>query len=273
MAPLVLFGVLASGLLFLIQEQVLASTNREADRLEAQIRGWPEPATALTQHWRVGTSGDIYHFDVFEMSPPRFSRMHLYQIDPASWSLRSMIYVNDVALEQKRGSDGKPVLEWKGRRGWRRELPPAGTHTEEAQVKYEVITERTLPLEPPSYFESSVPLADQMTYGELRNYIRQLRASGANVTSYLVELQRKIAFPLVTVVMTLIAVPFAITTGTRGALYGIGIGIVLAIIYFIVMSLFVALGKGGLLTPVLAAWAPNLIFSAAAAYMILTVRT
>ena len=55
------------------------------------------------------------------------------------------------------------------------------------------------------------------------------------------------AFPLVTVVMTLIAVPFAITTGQRGAMYGIGIGIVLAIVYFIIMSVFVAMGKGGVL--------------------------
>jgi lipopolysaccharide export LptBFGC system permease protein LptF len=112
-----------------------------------------------------------------------------------------------------------------------------------------------------------------MTYGELRAYIGQLEASGANVVPYTVELRRKIAFPLVTVVMTLIAIPFAITTGRRGALYGIGIGIVLAIFYFLVMTLFVALGRGGLLGPTLAAWAPNLLFGAVAAYMILTVRT
>jgi lipopolysaccharide export LptBFGC system permease protein LptF len=140
-------------------------------------------------------------------------------------------------------------------------------------TRYDVIDERVLPLESPNYFESSVPKADQMNLGELRTYISQLRASGANVVAYLVELQRRVAFPLVTVVMTLIAVPFAITTGRRGAMYGIGIGIVLAIVYFIVMSVFVALGQGGVLTPVLAAWAPNLMFSALAAYMILTVRT
>ena len=140
-------------------------------------------------------------------------------------------------------------------------------------MRYEVIAERAMALEPPKYFESTVPLPDQMTFGELRTYISQLRASGASATPYLVELQRKLAFPMVTVVMTLIAVPFAITTGRRGALYGIGIGIVLAIVYFIVMTLFVAMGEGGLLAPFLAAWAPNLMFSAAAAYMILTVRT
>jgi LPS export ABC transporter permease LptF/LPS export ABC transporter permease LptG len=271
MAPLVLFGVAASAALFVLQEQVLATTNREADRLEAQIRGWPAPATALTQHWRVGTSGDIYHFDFFEPAPPRFSRMHLYHVNQDAWSLRSITYVNQVALETTRAPDGRTTEVWMGRDGWHRDFTPGRGLSED--VTYDVIGERQLPLEPPGYFASSVPLADQMTLGELRTYIAQLRASGANVVPYLVELQRKVAFPLVAVVMTLIAIPFAITTGSRGALYGVGLGIVLAIVYFLVMILFVALGKGGVLPPVLAAWAPNVLFSAVAAYMILTVRT
>jgi lipopolysaccharide export LptBFGC system permease protein LptF len=74
-------------------------------------------------------------------------------------------------------------------------------------------------------------------------------------------------------VMTLLAVPFAVSGGRRGALYGLGMGLVLALGYFVTMSVFGALGSGGVLPPVLAAWAPNLLFSSAAAYMLLTVRT
>jgi LPS export ABC transporter permease LptF/LPS export ABC transporter permease LptG len=278
MAPLVGFALLASVSLFLLQDRVLASTNREADRLEAKIRGWNEPSTPLTQHWRVGTAGQIYLFDIFEPKPPRFSRMHIYDVDQKTWRLRSITYFDEVIAQQERRPDGERVLIWKGKKGWHRELAHsaparASRPDEDVPVRYEAIDQRVLSLESPQYFESSVPKADQMTLGELRTYISQLRASGSNVLPYLVELQRKVAFPLVTVVMTLIAVPFAITTGRRGAMYGIGIGIVLAIVYFIVMSVFVALGQGGVLTPVLAAWAPNLIFGAAAAYMILTVRT
>jgi lipopolysaccharide export LptBFGC system permease protein LptF len=112
-----------------------------------------------------------------------------------------------------------------------------------------------------------------MDYGQLRAYIAKLEASGSYVVPYLVALQRKVAFPFVTVIMTLLALPFAVTTGRRGAMYGIGIGIVLAIVYWIALSLFGALGAGGLLAPALAAWAPNILFGAAALYMNLTVRT
>ena len=40
--------------------------------------------------------------------------------------------------------------------------------------------------------------------------------------------------------MTLLAVPFGVTTGRRGTLYGIGLGIVLALSYWFLMSVFVA---------------------------------
>ena len=89
----------------------------------------------------------------------------------------------------------------------------------------------------------------------------------------MVQLQRKIAFPFVTLVMTLLAVPFAVTTGRSGAFYGIGVGLVLALVYWTALSIFGALGAGGWMSPILAAWAPNILFGAAAACMLLTVRT
>ena len=77
-----------------------------------------------------------------------------------------------------------------------------------------------------------------MTYGELKHYIGQLQASGYHVVPYMVQLQRKVAFPFVTLVMTLIAVPFAVTTGRSGAIYGVGAGIVLALVYWTMLSIF-----------------------------------
>jgi len=128
-------------------------------------------------------------------------------------------------------------------------------------------------LEPPSYFKNEEPNPDGMTYGQLKAYVEQLNLSGFNAVRYMVQLQRKIAFPFVTLIMTMLAVPFAVTTGRRGALYGIGVGIVVAIVYWITMSVFAAVGAGGWMPPGLAAWAPNILFGAVALYMVLTVRT
>ena len=88
-----------------------------------------------------------------------------------------------------------------------------------------------------------------------------------------VDLHSKLAFPFVTFVMTLLAVPFGVSTGRRGTLYGIGLGIVIALSYWIVISAFVAVGKAGLLPPVLAGWAPNILVASVASYLFLTART
>ena len=112
-----------------------------------------------------------------------------------------------------------------------------------------------------------------MTYEQLSRYVRQLQASGYHTVPYMVALQRKVAFPFVTVIMTVLAVPFAASMGRSGAMFGIGVGILMSITYWTALSLFGALGAGGWISPMLGAWAPNILFGAAALYLLLTVKT
>jgi lipopolysaccharide export system permease protein len=274
--PLLICGVLASGLLYVMQERVLVSSNREADKLERTIRHWPEIATALNRRWMVGTNGEMYHYDFFDQRLNRFTNLLVYRLDEDKWRLRGVTRANDAVVVAAPAPDPNG-RRWTGRYGWTREMvrgeATAPTGEEQAEVKYEPFTERELSLEPSSYFKTEEPNGDLMTYEQLSEYISRLDASGANVVPWRVDLARKVAFPFVTVIMTILAVPFAVTTGRKGAMYGIGIGIALAITYIVALSVFAALGKGGALPPLLAAWAPNLLFGAAAVYMVLTVRT
>ena len=199
----------------------------------------------------------------------------MFRTDPAAWRLDGLTYADTVALERRAGADGLPSFTWIAHKGWDRELSttirPNAVRT---SVEYTPFGERQLSLEPPAYFKSDEPDADRMTYAQLENYVALLQASGSlNVVPYLVRLQRKIAFPFVSLVMTLLAVPFAVTTGRRGAMYGIGAGLVFALIYWTALSIFGALGSGGWISPLLAAWAPNILFGAVAIYLLLTVRT
>ena len=101
-----------------------------------------------------------------------------------------------------------------------------------------------------------------MSFTQLRTYTEQLAQSGFDVVRQRVALYRKLSFPFVTIVMTLIAVPFAVTIGRSGAMAGIGVGIAIALAYWTTILFFAAMGSGGLLAPMLAAWAPNLLFGA-----------
>ncbi len=271
-APLVLFAMLLSGLLYEMQENVLPLSNRRADATFHVMRGFPaQTFGVLDRSWIVGQNGDIYHYEYFDPSRNHFRQMTLFDLDPESWRLTSLTYAKDVVLVSQPGADDKPSDAWQGRQGWTRRFATERRGTR--VISYVAFGAQKLSLEPPNYFKTDEPEADRMTYGQLKRYIVQLESSGFHVVPYMVQLQRKVAFPFITLIMTLLAIPFAVTTGRRGALYGVGAGIVLAITYWTMLSVFGAVGAGGLIPPTLAAWAPNILFGAAAAYLILTVRT
>jgi lipopolysaccharide export system permease protein len=274
-APLLLFGAAASAVLFGLQERVMAYSNREADRLIRVIRGLPPPSFgALDRRWMVAQNGDIYHYDLFDSARNEFHQFTVYHLAPGQWDVGSMTRATRVSLTREGIADDQPSAGWSAFDGWSREFAETTTGTEKTtRVTYAAFAARPVPLEPPAYFKSDEPDAALMTYGQLKEYVAHLQVGGYNVVPYLVALQRKLAFPFVTVVMTLLAVPFAVTTGKRGALYGIGAAIVLAIVYWLMFSVSSAIGAGGVLSPVLAAWTPNILFAAAAVYLILTVRT
>ena len=256
--PVIVLSLMFSSVIFGLEQWLLARANRRAEVLDAQIRGRPPRIfDALNRRWVVSRDGDIYHFRLFDPERDELSGLTIYTPRTDSWRLATMTYADRA--QYRRG--------WQAASGWVQNYtvqPPVWT----------AFKDRKLPdLEAPDYFETEQPVAEMMTVGQLRRYVQELSASGLNVVPQAVELHRKMAFPFVTFVMALLAVPFGVSMGRRGTLYGIGIGIVLALSYWIVSSLFVAIGKGGLLAPVLAGWAPNIIVLGTACYLFLTVKT
>jgi lipopolysaccharide export LptBFGC system permease protein LptF len=112
-----------------------------------------------------------------------------------------------------------------------------------------------------------------MTFGQLERYIRDLRQSGFDTKHLSVQLQIKVAYPLVTLVMAVLAIPFALSMGKRGSLTGMATAIGLAITYWVVQLMFESLGNVNLLPTLLAAWSPDLLFGLAGAYLLLRTPT
>jgi LPS export ABC transporter permease LptG/LPS export ABC transporter permease LptF len=252
-----LLSLAFSAAIFSLEQEVLAQANRKAEVIDAKIRGrTPRVFDALNRQWVISRQGAFYHFSYFNPERQELAALRIYQPSPQGWRMGTQT-VADRAV-------------YKG--GWLgQQVRIADFST--PNPPWLTFHERPLMLEPPDYFETEQPIAEMMTVGQLRRYVDELSSSGLNVAHLAVELQHKMAFPFVTLVMTLLAIPFGVSTGRRGALYAVGIGIILALSYWIVTSLFVALGKSGLLTPWLAAWSPNIIVLGASGFMFLTVKT
>ena len=263
--PLLVFALLGSAVLFTFEERVLSISNRRANFLKHVIRGGSaQTFDVLNRKWIVGGRGEIYHYQYFDPRRNELNGVSLFKFDLTNNTLTQRAYATQAMYAPLALDDPSP---WVATGGWVRDF--AGTEV----TRFAPLVNTRVALEPAEYFKTEAPEPDHMNFAQLGAYIGQLKASGYAVLEYEVALHRKFAFPLVTLIMTLIAVPFAVTTGKRGAMYGVGVGIALALVYWTAISVFAALGAGGLLSPLLAAWAPNLLFGATAAYLLLTVRT
>jgi len=269
-APLMLFSVVAGTGLFAMQELILGTANHRAERLEGAIRGWPSTEPSAVNRWIASDNGDIYHYDQFDPAVDAFTRFSRYHIDRQRWRLGEMMFANSI--EKPLPAASPSLRTWTAERGWTRTLT-AANDADRTAVVFTPFATAPVTLEAPDYFKAEQPEPEKMGFRQLRAYIEQLRASGFSTVSATVQMHRKVAFPFATMIMALLAVPFAVTTGRRGAMYGIGIGIAISIAYWVILNVFSALGEGGVLTPMLAAWSANILFGAAALYGLFTVRT
>jgi len=114
---------------------------------------------------------------------------------------------------------------------------------------------------------------EEMGYGELKRYVRRLRKAGYDATKYIVDLEAKISFPFVNLIMVLIGIPFALKTGrTGGFAAGVGISLGIGLTYWILLSVSRAFGHSGILPPLLSAWSPHFLFGGAGLVALLSIR-
>ena len=71
----------------------------------------------------------------------------------------------------------------------------------------------------------------------------------------------------------MLAIPFALLVGSRGAIGGVTLGVAIGIIYWAIAALLEAMGGIGQLPPMLAGWSPDLIFFFFALYFFLKMPT
>jgi lipopolysaccharide export system permease protein len=112
-----------------------------------------------------------------------------------------------------------------------------------------------------------------MSYRELRDYIARLEATGFHVKKYMVELYSKLSFPLVNLVMVLVAIPFSLQSPRGGRLFGVALAIAIMAGYLVVHFVALAFARADLLPPLMAAWTANIIFIGLGTSLLLRART
>jgi lipopolysaccharide export LptBFGC system permease protein LptF len=248
--------------MFLVQDYILPFANERQDSLHNIIKGRPAQTSRLQRKWIFGESGRIYNYAYFDGNQDSFVDLNIYEINLSSVTILRRIHADRARINP----NGLWVLE----NGWIRDYQPRT-----AGFKWIKNDIANFP-EKAGYFKKEIfqpKESSKKTYVELRKYINYLMKAGYNAVELQVELYKKISFPMGCLVMALLGLPFSFSMGKKGAFFGIGMSIAIAILYWGISGVFESMGAYGLLAPILAAWAPNILFSTAGLVLFLTIRT
>jgi lipopolysaccharide export system permease protein len=270
--PYFIVGLIASGVVFALNESVVARCMDWADR-------------TLSRHSGSSVGEGVYNF------PFTNGRAH------RKWVLRGYYRAGSSKLP-------RPLVQWVLPDGSARILSADeavwsngiwifyGSHTnvqeftqaDPASLSVPMLQTNVLPMpnfdETPheiareikmkGYFDErnpNIPLTDILGYLQWHPNL-----SPGDRGRLLTELQERVAMPVTCLVVALIAIPFGAAPGRRNLFFGVAGSIFICFVYFVLQRVSLLFGSSGAWPPWLAAWLPNLFFGLSGLFLMSRIR-
>lgn len=116
-----------------------------------------------------------------------------------------------------------------------------------------------IPDRPEDFFNAKTD-PDTMSYRELRRFMQKQREAGLSVLHHTADLYAKFSFPLVSFIVALVSLPFALKPARSGSMAAsLLAGLTIGFSYYAVHSLSLAMGRAEIWPPFVAAWMANLL--------------
>ena len=245
--PVFAVAVAATLSTFLFNEVVVPRSNQVRDHVyEEEIRrlrrGSPSERADVTY---LGEGGMIYFIRLYVASEKRMHEVSLQEFRRGA--LLRRIDASEATWENGR---------WVFSTGYVRSFDKDGNEKAEPFTRMAV----NGLLEQPEDFARESLNPEEMNARELISYVTRLRASGARVANYLVDLHLKFSFPLINMIVVMIGAAIATRLRMQSAALGFGLSIGISFLFYSFIRAGQALGHSGALPPYRAAWLADLVF-------------
>lgn len=262
-SPFLLFATGVALILLAFSSTIIPLASEKAEEIRLiQIEKKPTPFTVKApQPWARVSADALMQVNEIDVGGETLRGIHLFHFDRA-FRLDRMT----EAAEAHYTPEGWVLVS-----GNQRRFQPDNTVDLVRFTKQPV----DIPLIPDDFSTSLTGDSETMTFREIRDYVGRFRHEGFAFTRLLTDYYGRIAFPLVTVIMVLVGIALSLRrSGVRGGSMAVGIGqaFVVGFCYWTTHSIAIALGRGGVLAPMLAGWMANLLFLSFALYLLLKVR-
>ena len=249
--PLILTGICVSlGAIVINETLVPYSTRRVRELYNIDIK-------------RKDKTGSYSQSDFWWRSSDRFYSVNVF--DSRNSSLLDMSYFDvNSDFDVYRRTDAEKVTFIDPVAGWSmQKVNEYRFYVENGSTKVEPKKYSSIPLpisQKPQDFYDVRADRNTMSFLEMRRFLRKQRQSGVVVNDFYADLYEKLAFPFVSLLTTLVALPFALKPARSGSMAAsMMAGLVIGFTYYAVHYFSLALGRAELWPPLLAAWMANIL--------------
>lgn len=254
-APVLVGGLLVSGLGFINNEFIMPRYTARANFIKNVEIEKKQQRVVFQQRklWLRGPDNSIANIELITPDRNEMIGINIFKMNP-DFSVRERITAGSLLWENG---------AWRFKNSRKYIISSTGTHAQTADGEiYNIV-------ESPSDLGMIAKSSEEMNFTELWDYVKRLKMSGYKAARYEVDLHNKLAFPLASLLMVLIATPLSIQKVRSGGFAkGIAFAVLIAFIYWAVMSVGTALGRSGALPPLEGAWLANVLFASVSLYIL-----
>ena len=260
LCPLLCFGAIVSLLVFLVNDKVVPKSSMMTSKIKNEIieKNVPPSKQRATLHDIAiyGANNRIIYARSYERNKNTLNDVIIYEHD------KNQRLKTKISAKYAIWKDGS----WLFKNGVIYDVDEAGKIVGQPRV----FDGESVDLdETPEDLLNKEWRAEFMNYKELRAHIQKFSgASSKTLKKLQVDLNYKISLPLISMLVILVGAPFAMKTQRSGALMGLGVAVFIGFLYYGILAISLALGKAGILPPLLSAWLSNIIFLSAGLYLV-----
>jgi lipopolysaccharide export system permease protein len=244
--PLLMLSMVICLVTFLWNEGLVPIFAHRASMIyKVEIKNKQQQSLFGTRDIWIRGEGSFINVDNFNTTSRVLEGVTIFQLE-RDFSLKALLQIPNVRWTGKQW-ENKQATEW-------RFLP-------DGKLQSQRVTASPPVTETPEDLKLLARDAEEFSYFDLQKQIGDMQSKGMDTRAYQVDLQTKLAMPLLAPLMILLAIPFALKKQIAGVALSFGIAIVIGFGYWVLSAFCISLGHGGALTSWVAAWLPNAIFT------------
>jgi lipopolysaccharide export system permease protein len=248
MLPIFVAAIGATGLGILVGELAPGATAKQAELQKSKPEG---PTSARFNFVYRADAGWVYTIRSLEIASRKLKQV-MFERQGTGLEYPGLVITADTATYDEK------QRAW---RLWNGASRVIATPDRQATFTFKSLRLRALTQTPADLLaEPKAP--DEMRYIELGRYIEALKRSGNDANKLIVEQALKLAIPATCLIIAIFGAPLAITSPRAGTAFGIAISLGTTVLFLLLMQIAKAVGQGGVLDPIAAAWIPNALFLA-----------